>query len=158
MGFRTEGADDLDRVARALKDAADKDLQKRVSAAMREVARPIGRQVLEEGARALPSRGGFASYVEEKGRVLVSNSLRGRVASVEVILRNKGVQFKAIDAGRLRHPVFARGTQARNDWPWVTQAIRPGAFSRPFEEKAATARGEIIEAAQGVLDQVARKA
>lgn len=158
MGFRTDGADDLDRIAAALKQAADGDLQKAVSGAIREIARPLGSEVLEEAVDEFPHGGGFAAYLASKGKVLVSNSLRGRIASVEVIFRNKGVQFAALEKGRFRHPVWARSSETRRQWTWVDQNVHPGAFSRAFEKRAERAREVALEAAQGVLDDIARKA
>lgn len=158
MGLRTEGADDFDRIARALKEAADKDLQKAVSGALRDVAKPLGVEVLEEAADEFPHAGGFAAYLANKGKVLVSNNLRGRVAATEVIFRNKGVQFGSLNKGHLRHPVWARSTETRREWTWVDQNVPSGAFTRAFEKRASRAREAALEAAQGVLDQVARKA
>lgn len=158
MGIRTEGADDLDRIAHALKEAGDKELQKAVSGAFREVARPLGQDVIEEASEEFPHAGGFADYLRSKGKVLVSSSLRGRVASVQVIFRNKGVQFGALNKGRLRHPVFARSSQTSRQWTWTTQNVHPGAFDRAFEKRASRAQEVALEAAQGVLDDIARKA
>lgn len=154
--IRTEGADDLNRLAAALKQAADKDLQKQVSKVMREVAKPLGEKVLREGAADLPSRGGLADHVAAKGRIGVSNSLAGKSASVTLALRNKGVRFAAMDRGKLRHPVFGRPGKTRKEWAWAQQAIRPGAFSRVFEAEAPMVRGEVTKAAQEVLNNVAK--
>ncbi len=155
--IRTAGSDDLDKIAKALKEAGDKDLQKQVSAAMRKVAKPIGEQTLREGAEGLPHRGGLADYVASKGRIGVSNSLRGRSASVTIALRNKGVRFAAMNRGILRHPVYGRPGLTRKQWTWAQQAIKPGLFSDAFEKQADTARKAVNKAAQDVLDDVARK-
>jgi hypothetical protein len=148
--LRIEGTDDLQRVADALKQAGDKDLQRATSAAIRGEARPLGLRVLRRGADSMPHRGGFAARVAG-GSAGVSSALRGRVASVSVILRNKGADLKSLDAGILRHKVFGRDV-------WVRQSVVPGAFRRAFEEEAAAVRERVTKAAQGVLDDVARKA
>lgn len=153
--IRTEGADDLDRLAAALREAADKNLQRRMSKAMRDVARPIGLAVLHDGAEEMPHAGGFSNYLTNKGRVGVSTALRGKVASVSVLLRNRGVQFKAMDAGILRHPVFADHDLTRKQWTWVAQSVAPGAFSRAFERRAETARAAVLAAGQQVLNDAA---
>ena len=149
-GVRTTGADDLDRIAAALKQAADTDLNKQVSAAMRKVARPLGAKVIEEGSQDMPQRGGLAARIRELGRVGVSNSLRGRVTSVNVILKHRGVNLRSLDAGVLRHPVFG------NRGVWVQQQVPGGAFSRAFEREAPKVRGEVTRAAQDVLEDVAK--
>lgn len=151
MSIRIEGTDDLQRVADALKEAGDKDLQKRVSAAIRTEAKPLGLRVLHRGAEKMPQRGGLADRVAGMGRVGVSSALRGRVASVQVILRNKGVDLKAMDAGVLRHPVFG------NRQAWVRQSVPARAFSDAFDAEAAQVQQAVNKAAQDTLDDVARK-
>lgn len=157
-GFRTAGADDLDRIAHALKEAGDKDLQKAIGKAFRDEVKPLGQRVLLRGADELPQRGGFADRVRNLGRVGSSNALRGNTTSVRVILRNKGADLSRVNRGLIRHPVFGRDDRARSDWTWVGQPVRPGAFSRAFEEEAGPVREAALKAAQGVLDDVARKA
>lgn len=150
MAIRTEGADDLQRLAEALKAAGDKDLQKQVSKSIREEAKPLGQRVLRRGAEDLPQRGGLADRVQALGRVGVSSSLRGRVASVQVLLRNKGADLKSMDAGIVRHRVFGSDR-------WVAQSIRAGAFSRAFDTEAGEARKAALKGAQKALDDAARK-
>lgn len=149
--IRVEGNDDLQKLADALKDAGDKDLQKQVSGALRSVAKPLGERVLRRGAEHMPQRGGLAARVADMGRVGVSASLRGRVASVSVILRNKGVDLRSLDAGMLRHPVFG------NRKAWTAQRIPAGAFTRAFDAEAREAQDAATKAAQSALDDVARK-
>lgn len=157
-GVRIKGTDELQKVADALKEAGDKDLQKRVSKAMREVAKPLGDKVLREGAAELPRRGGLSDYVASKGKIGISNSLRGRSASVTLKLHNKGVRFGAMNQGRLRHPVYGRPLLSRKEWGWSTQSVRPGMFTRPFDAAAPEAAQEVTQAAQAALNDVARKA
>lgn len=176
-GIRLEGVEQLQKIADALKEAGDKDLQKQVSAALRGEAKPLGARVLARGAEEMPHRGGLAARVADIGRVGVSSALRGRVASVQVILRNKGVDLKSMDAGIVRHPVFLRnrtdllrrktvrgkgghilGGEDRKDWTWVRQSVPAGAFRRAFEAESAEVQQAALKAAQAVLDDVARKA
>lgn len=155
MVVRVEGTDDLQRIADALKEAGDKDLQKSIAAALRSEAKPLGERVLRRGAESMPHRGGLAERVAGLGRVGVSSALRGRVASVSVILRNKGVDLKSLDAGILRHLVFAQSGRPRT---WVRQTVPAGAFRQAFEDEAREVQAKAVKAAQGVLDDVGRKA
>jgi hypothetical protein len=151
MVSRIEGLEDLQRVADALKEAGDKDLQNKVSAALRNQAKPLGLLVLRTGAAEMPHRGGLSGRVSGMGRVGVSSALKGRVSAVSVILRNKGVDLKSMDAGVLRHPVFG------NRSAWVRQSVPSGAFSRAFDAEALVVQRAATKAAQDVLDDVARK-
>lgn len=149
-GIRVEGTDELQQVADALKAAGDSDLQRATSAALRGEAKPLGALVLGRGAMRMPQRGGLAARVAGMGSVGVSSALRGQVASVSVILRNKGVDLKSLDAGVLRHKVFGHAV-------WVRQSVPSGAFREAFEAEAAEVRTRAVKAAQGVLDDVAHK-
>lgn len=151
MTFGTEGAEQLRRVASALKDAGDTGLMRAVGAAQRDEAKPLGLRVLRRGAREMPKRGGLAARVGASSAG-VTSTVSGRVASSTVALRNTGVDLKSLDAGTLRHKVFG------NPEVWVRQSVPPGAFRRAFDAEAADVSRKALKAAQGVLDDVARKA
>lgn len=126
MTLQGQGAEDYARLARALKAAGRKDLQRELGRAVREggkVVRGEGRVVAVEW---LPSRGGLGPRT---ARAAYRTRMRaGRSPSVTVVasLRKQDgggkVDLRAMDRGRLRHPVFGRGR-------WVTQQIRPGWWS-----------------------------
>lgn len=147
---------DFEKIAKALKAAGDKGLQKEVSKAIREEARPLGRRVLEEGADELPESGGLADRVRDLGRVGVSASLAGRVASVRIILRNKGAGLGVIDRGIIRHPVYPRFGVPREEWTWTEQPVRAGAFSRPFRRQVGPVRKAALKGAKKALSDAAR--
>lgn len=153
MTVRLEGSDDLQRVADALKAAADRDLQKQVSAAMRREAKPLGESVIRLGGGKMPRRGGFSGRVTSRGRVLISNSLGGRSASVTLRLKTAdGYDLRGLDRGLLRRPVFG------NRKVWRTQKVPADAFTQAFQDGAPRVREAVVQAAQDTLDQVARKA
>ena len=60
-GLRIEGTEEWRRCAVDLKAAADKDLLKAVRKAIRDLAKPVGRFVLERGAESMPASGGLTS-------------------------------------------------------------------------------------------------
>lgn len=153
-GIRVEGADDLERVARAFREG-DKDLQRKVSAAMRNAAKPLGEVVVRAGASVMPHRGGFAARVAAT-RVGVTNSLRGKSATVTIRARSlEGYDLAGLDRGLLRHPVFARAGARR---VWASQPVPAGAFSAAFRLRAPQVQRDVLNAADGVLDTIARKA
>lgn len=151
--IRTEGTDDLQKIADELREAGDKKLARKVGAAIRKAAKPAGQTALRAGAYDMPGRGGLRSKLLES-KIGVSAWLRSQRALVEVKLRNP-VDLRALDRGILRHPVFADPEKTRKQWTWVRQEVREGAFSGPFERQADKVRGEALEAAQDVLDEVA---
>lgn len=151
MAIRTKGADDLNQLGAALKEAGDRDLTKQLRKEFREIGRPIGRKVLIKGAEEMPQRNGFAARVVEQGRVGIGASLGGRITSVRIILKNKGVDLRRVDRGILRHPVWG------NRENWVAQQVPEGAFTRAFNSEAKEARKAALTAAQATLKTVSRK-
>ncbi|HJR90329.1 MAG TPA: hypothetical protein VJ782_09260 [Aeromicrobium sp.] len=146
-------SDDLQRISRALKEAGDKGLQKRVSAAMRQEAKPLGERVLRAGAGKMPRRGGLSSRISSRGKVLISNSLGGKSASVTLRLKTSdGYDLRGLDRGQLRHPVYGHRKT------WVRQSVPANAFTEAFEAEAPRFRQSILKAAQDTLNDVARKA
>lgn len=149
-GVRIQGERDLRRVAGTLREAGDKRLNRKVSAAIRLVARPIGIRVLREGAKEMPRRGGFAGVVEA-GKVGIRAGFSGRNPSVSIQLRNEGADMKSLDAGILRHPVFG------NKSAWTRQDVPEQAFTRAFEEESKPAQVAVAAAAKSTLNEIARE-
>lgn len=151
MAIRTEGADDFDQIARALREA-DKDLKRKTTAAMRKAAKPAGLRTIEKASEAMPRRGGFADYLQAQGRVGFGTSLRDSGSSLSMLLRHKGVDLRRLERGILRHPVFG------NRDVWATTKVPAGEFGKAFEQEVPPIRQAVLDAAQDVLDDVARKA
>ena len=153
-GIRTQGTDDLERMAAALKEAADRDLTNRVRKSMRDVAKPVGERTLIGGAERMPRRGGFAARVRDRGKVGVTSAIASRTVHVTLTLNNKGANLRSLDAGDLRHPVFARPDQPRR---WVRQSVPAKAFTMAFNAQAPIVRGQVLDAMQATLNEAARK-
>lgn len=137
-GIRVEGDADLLKLAAAYKNA-DKPIRAQISKALRDVGKPIAKDILREGAAGLPHRGGLAARVAS-GSAGVTQSLGGKTVSVALSLRGKGIKnLRAMDHGIVRHPVFGRDK-------WVSQSIRAGLFTEAFNKHKAEA-GEAMERA-----------
>jgi hypothetical protein len=154
----------FEEVAEAYRDG-DKVLRRHVGAALRGIAKPLGKRVLSRGAAKLPRRGGLADRVADGGKVGVSANLTGRTPQVLLRLQDKaGYQLAAMNRGQLRHPVFARGAKfgdgarGRKAWTWVSQTIPPNAFTEEFEAELPKVRSELIDASQQALGEIARDA
>src|SRR5262249_40358062 len=84
-------------------------------------------------------------------------SVRAGSADPGVIVTGSPIAKKrklnAIEAGNLRHPVFADRTAPRREWRWKDQrlpSVRPGWFTRPASGAAPEVRKEI----EAALEQV----
>lgn len=158
-GLRIQGEDDYERFARALKAAGDKKLMRNVNKSMREAAKPIGERMLRDGAAKLPHRGGFSARVASTPPAMQFRVSANSVYAAIVFGQNKrkGIDFRSIDAGILRHPVFARATQTRDEWTWTRQAVVPAAFSEELPKHLPEFRSALVEAIQQTLNDVAKE-
>jgi hypothetical protein len=163
----------FDEIAEAYRDG-EKVLRRHVGAALRGVAKPLGKRVLRAGAAKLPHRGGLSDRVADGGKVGVSANLTGTVPQVLLKLQDKsGYQLAAMNRGQLRHPVFVRnrtllrrkgrrsadghvlGGADRKAWTWVRQTIPPDAFTEPFEAELPTVRNALLAASRQALEEIA---
>lgn len=152
--LEVKGLDQLRDLSHALKEASDKDLTNGVRAAIRSETKPAGLRILRAGAAAMPHRGGFSARVATQGRVGLQTALVSKDLHITMTLSNKGANMRALNAGELRHPVFATADRPR---VWVRQQVPAGAFTRAFHAEAPALRDAALRGAQGALNDVARK-
>lgn len=161
VGFREAAA--------SLRALADKGLTKAVRKGLREVAKPLGEDMIRGGAAAMPKRGGLSDRVAHS-TVGQRNTLAGGNVGVELLLRQRnGYRLDQMDAGRLRHPVFERGYLARTvthkgkkyamqgprlERRWVGQAVPAKGFTTPFLEGAPKVRAALVRTIQQAFDEV----
>lgn len=152
-------APDFKAASLALNEAGDKDLRNEVYSTFRKIAEPLGVHVIRSGSAELGHRGGLSARVAA-AKMSQSNATTGRNPGVALSFRtraSKGGQsynLKAMDAGVLRHPVFARAGQPR---VWRTQSIRAGAFTRPYEAKREPTAREVLQAMERVAEEITRR-
>lgn len=148
-GFSVVGGDEIHAFATRLK-GAEKPLRLAVNKSLREIAKPLGEDMLRGGADAMPRSGGLSARVRNSG--VTMGTLRGgsgASARIEIRLKSReGYDLTALDRGQLRHPVFGRG-------PWVSQSVPSGKFMEPFNEAAPKVRDELATEIAKALDQIA---
>lgn len=145
------GADErqLVAVAKALREAKDKGLNKAMRQAVNAAVAPA-QDAVRAGARSdLPRRGGLADRVA--GSKFRTQRQAGRAPGFTMIMRlpKKGgaVDLRAMNRGRLRHPVFGnRGT-------WVTQNVPAGWF----EAALAPVKAKVAEDLTAAVRDMARR-
>jgi hypothetical protein len=143
---RIEGGEALERVARRLKAAGDKGLRKKLLAGIRRATRPLHKDIKAAAMRELPARGGLNRFVAStKFSTKVRTS--GRNVGVRIVAVKVGHDIRAIDRGRVRHPVW--GNRRR----WVNQRVRPGFFTKTIEASAPRVRAEVRD----VMNEVTRE-
>ncbi len=136
---------------------------------LRDLGRPIGEKVREEGARSLPKRGGLSGNVLS-ARLSVGINAGGISLSLGGRKKRKGEgQLRQIDdSGLIRHPVFGRVRKvgrikkgkltagrtvtSASGWkksPWSITRTAPGQYTAAFlrrKEEVQDALGDEVGA------------
>lgn len=147
VSVEVTGANQLAALAKALRQAGDKELQRELFRGLNRAVKPV-REVAKASALAvLPSRGGFAARVA-RGKFVTQRRSGARVAGIRVVAKNTD---RRVDQGRLRHPVFG------NRGVWVTQQVTPGWWSRPTEALRPQVRDDLIKAMDDVAREISRR-
>jgi hypothetical protein len=140
------GAEKFAVVARALKQAGDKELSKELYAALNRSTKSPRQAARERADERLPRRGGLNRRVARAR--LSTRRAAGKNPGVKIVAKGLD-QLARIDAeGKVRHPTPKGGK-------WVDQDIpnARGWFTEPMQAAAPEVRRELVRA----LDEVARK-
>lgn len=146
IDLKIKGGDQLDDLARALREAGDKALKRELFKGMNRATKPLKAAAQKEAAARLPKSGGLAARVA-KARISTKTST-GK--NVSVSLTCKDGAAATTDRGFVMHPVYG------NKSAWVRQSVDPGWFTDTMRENAELVRKELIEAMDAVADQIKR--
>lgn len=148
--IRVDGAKQLARVQRALKDAPP-DLRRELAKGIREGAEPLKKEALDNIEPTLPSRGGIGAAVRADTKIVTQR--RGGASSPGLRLKAQSRRnVRRMDRGRLRHPLFGN-----RDW-WYTQNIPEGWFTTPMMRGVPRLRKVLLEHMNKVADKIVRSA
>lgn len=143
--IEVKGADQLAALAKQLKAAGDKGLQKELYAGINRAAKPVVQEIRKSAnGGKIPRRGGLAAAVGKSSIRTQRRVSSTRTAGVRIVATNKFSLYH-LNQGIVRHPVFGKGQ--------VVQRIQPGFWSDPTEAVAEDVRREIVK----VLESVAGK-
>jgi hypothetical protein len=146
-------ADELARMAAALRQAGETQWRKQVTQGIKHSAEAT-LPAIREGLRPhLPDR--YADVLNADLRLTVSVKTGAGDPGVFIVGRPSGKQRKLriINSGNLRHPVFGQHGVPRRQWRWRDQmepSVHPGWFSDPCENSRPEVRKEI----EAALEQV----
>lgn len=147
--MRVEGAGQLRDLGKRLRAAGEggKQLRRDLLAGIRETAKgPLVDELKASALARLPARGGLAAYAAKQLKVAVRTRLSGQQVGVTVLAAIKGMDLPKLETGKLRHPVFGRGT-------WVDQTIPPRVISDAVDQVA----DQVGRAVLDVVDETSRK-
>jgi hypothetical protein len=149
------GADQLAKLAKQLKEAGDKGLQRELSKAISQATKPVKEAARQSALETLPKRGGLAARVAGS-RFSTRRYASSRASGIRIQAKN-AYALGRLDKGRVRHPVFADQGKTRDEWTWVTQIIWPGWWTKPTKAAAPAVRREIEQAMQTVANKIGRR-
>lgn len=151
LEVEVSGQAEMRRVAARMRHA-DRNLDRDLVNGIRRAIRPLGPAIKAAVPVYLPS--GYAPVMAASLRANPSiRRTRGPGVSVKVYavgkVENRAV--RAINAGALRHPVFGR----RRD-PWVTQKVRSGFVTDPFQRMRGPVLAEMERVVHATVERIAR--
>lgn len=139
-----------------------KDLSKAMGRALSNAAEPVKRSIRSSAAQTMPKGGGYDAAFGKSLRFRVQQRGGGNSATVSLITYADGVSerrdIKALEGGKLRHPVFGRSSSGRRKGervahPWAVTSIRVG-FHRRGTDQAADRAADALE---GVVKDYAQR-
>lgn len=158
MRVQVSGQKDLFRLAHNLHAAGQKNLKKELDKASRQAGKVIEDEIKAHTKEYIPQgfERRFDLALDTKTEVRLVASRRITVV-IWAMGKRQRRDIRAINAGRLRHPVYGRmrrlkdGTLKAN--PWVEQRIRPGLVDVP----ATRAMPKAIKKIEGAVERVTQK-
>jgi len=146
------GGAELRYVAGKLRKAAARDLTRELRAGQRKAFRPLQPEIKAEAALSLPKRGGYAGIMSRAVKVSVRTGFGPNALTARIYARGRAEarDVVAVNDGLLRHPRFGDRQH------WYAQRVRRGFVDRPVDRVADRVLGESAEAAERVLQQIAR--
>lgn len=146
MDIRVEGAEKFSKLAKSLKAAGQKELQKELFAAVNRATKPMRAAAKKSAAQNLPRTGGLNKRVAS---ARMSTSRRStRDIGVRIVAKGMD-QLELMDQGQVRHPVYGK----RDRWTLQMIPNAKGWFTKPMEDGADDVRKELLTA----IDEVAKK-
>ena len=148
MDIRVVGAEDFAIVARRLKQAGDKGLQRELYAGLNRSVKPLIRDVKDSVGDYLPEGGGYAGEVQAQLSVKVRRRAGGRNPAVYLIGKAGSRDLGRLNRGVLRKPLFG------NKQFWFSQRIPAKFWDEPLEQGAPRVRLELVQAIAKVARQI----
>lgn len=131
---------------------ADKKVRLAARKRLRESAAKFGPEIVTEGAKKMPRRGGLAAYVAEKG---ANPTVSATATGARLVLGKKaGPQIGRMNAGNLRHPTFGRKKSADGKSLWVAQKVQGGSWSYAADKRMPKIRREVAKEMQAMIKEL----
>lgn len=160
LDARIVGSAQLRAVADSIRATGDRGLAREMSTALQRAAKPVKASIRAEADRVMPSRGGYQQAFSRSLHFRTTVRNANRQAFFRLLTFADGTSerrdIRALEAGRLRHPVFGRSRNTRLGRipnPWSATRITPGFHQRGTADAADAAEAEM----KNVLDEFASR-
>jgi hypothetical protein len=161
LEVRITGGDQLRRVVAQIRAEGNRGLGKDMTAGLRLAAKPVQAAITAEFTQVLPSRGGYQATASKSVRFRTAVRTAGRTATFRLttyaVGKSQRRDIEALNAGRLRHPVYGRSRPRRGGGrhvnPWALTRIEAGFFQRGTDRAVVEAQRQM----GAVLDDYAAR-
>lgn len=143
--IEVRGADQLARLAKQLREAGDKELQKELNKAIFRATRPIKVDIKQSLAQNLPQRGGLARRAAAT-KLTTRRRTGQKIAGVRIVGRGT-LSLYHLNKGQVRH------RKGGDIGAGKVQSTTPGVWDKPTKAAAPKARAELVLA----MDDITRK-
>lgn len=151
--LQVKGGEKLERVAKALIGHEEAGT---ITRKLRRDIRAGGKEITDEQRKSLtaglPKRGGINETINSEGRLSVRIALSTkRSVAVDIVDSWKGHDFKAIDKGILRHPLFGHRKY------WFNTIVPRYMLTKPVIRGKRKLQGRIIRSLDEVAAEIAKE-
>ena len=141
---------DWAKMAKELEKQGRRDLRKTLRKVLTDATKPARREMRDATRAALPKKGGLSKWAGKMPALTIHES--GPSVGATIKLGRKGHDFKALNRGRVRHPLFG------NRDHWYMEGIESGWWDEARKRIEPQVRQSVDEAMHKYIDDVARKA
>ena len=141
---------DWAKMAKELEKQGRRDLRKTLRKVLTDATKPARREMRDATRAALPKKGGLSKWAGKMPALTIHES--GPSVGATIKLGRKGHDFKALNRGRVRHPLFG------NRDHWYMEGIESGWWDEARKRVEPQVRQSVDEAMHKYIDDVARKA
>lgn len=162
------GSAQLKKLAAQIQAEGDKGLGRQMATALRRVAKPIQAAVDAEYETGLPKRGGYQGTWTKSMKWRTELRGQARSASFRLLLFGEGTHerrdIRALESGRLRHPVYGRHRRirrgvrrgSRDPNPWAVTSVKGGYWERGTDNAADDVEREMIKVLDDFTSRLAK--
>jgi hypothetical protein len=142
LELRIEGADALHKVSAQIFREGKRNIAREMGTALSKAADPLKVSIRASAAETMPKTGGYSGVFSKSLRFRLERRNGVQQASASLITYADGAgerrDIRALEAGRLRHPVFGRSRRVgsgiqkgnRKANPWAVTSVRAGFHKR----------------------------